>query len=224
MNTLLLRLAAPMQAWGADSKFETRRTGREPTKSGVIGMIAAAMGIPRNGELKELSCLRFGVRADREGVVMCDFHTARGNKDPYITYRYYLADAVFVAGLESSDISLLERIQYALEHPVFPLFLGRRSCMPTQPLVLGIREGGLEAVFDNEPWYGAPWWSEEKPKELRTVIECAATDEDAAMVRDVPLSFDPVKRQHGFRAAREYMVKNTIADTVVTGHDPMSEL
>ena len=34
MATLLLRLAAPLQAWGADSKFETRKTGREPTKSG----------------------------------------------------------------------------------------------------------------------------------------------------------------------------------------------
>ena len=39
MATLLLRLAAPLQAWGADSKFETRKTGREPTKSGVIGLL-----------------------------------------------------------------------------------------------------------------------------------------------------------------------------------------
>ena len=45
MATLLLRLAAPLQAWGADSKFETRKTGREPTKSGVIGLLAAALGL-----------------------------------------------------------------------------------------------------------------------------------------------------------------------------------
>ncbi len=44
MATLLLRLAAPLQAWGADSKFETRKTNREPTKSGVIGLLAAALG------------------------------------------------------------------------------------------------------------------------------------------------------------------------------------
>ena len=43
MATLLLRLAAPLQAWGADSKFETRKTNREPTKSGVIGLLAAAL-------------------------------------------------------------------------------------------------------------------------------------------------------------------------------------
>ena len=46
MATLLLRLAAPLQAWGADSKFETRKTAREPTKSGVIGLLAAALGEP----------------------------------------------------------------------------------------------------------------------------------------------------------------------------------
>jgi len=46
MATLLLRLAAPLQAWGADSKFETRKTAREPTKSGVIGLLAAALGLP----------------------------------------------------------------------------------------------------------------------------------------------------------------------------------
>ena len=46
MATLLLRLAAPLQAWGADSKFETRKTNREPTKSGVIGLLAAALGLP----------------------------------------------------------------------------------------------------------------------------------------------------------------------------------
>ena len=48
MATLLLRLAAPLQAWGADSKFEPRKTAREPTKSGVIGLLAAALGLRRD--------------------------------------------------------------------------------------------------------------------------------------------------------------------------------
>lgn len=48
MATLLLRLAAPLQSWGADSKFETRKTNREPTKSGVIGLLAAALGLRRD--------------------------------------------------------------------------------------------------------------------------------------------------------------------------------
>ena len=48
MATLLLRLAAPLQSWGMDSKFETRKTNREPTKSGVVGLLAAALGIRRD--------------------------------------------------------------------------------------------------------------------------------------------------------------------------------
>lgn len=50
MSTLLLRLAGPMQSWGTDSKFDVRRTQREPSKSGVIGLIAAALGIPRQDQ------------------------------------------------------------------------------------------------------------------------------------------------------------------------------
>lgn len=69
MATLLLRLAAPLQAWGADSKFETRKTGREPTKSGVVGLLAAALGLRRDEReaLTRLTGLRFGVRVEREG-------------------------------------------------------------------------------------------------------------------------------------------------------------
>lgn len=72
MATLLLRLAAPLQAWGADSKFETRKTGREPTKSGVIGLLAAALGLRRDEHeaLLRLTGLRFGVRVEREGQLL----------------------------------------------------------------------------------------------------------------------------------------------------------
>ena len=78
MATLLLRLAAPLQAWGADSKFETRKTAREPTKSGVIGLLAAALGLRRDETepLTRLAQLRFGVRVEREGQLLVDFHMA----------------------------------------------------------------------------------------------------------------------------------------------------
>ena len=105
MATLLLRLAAPLQAWGADSKFETRKTGREPTKSGVIGLLAAALGLRRDEReaLLRLTGLRFGVRVEREGQLLVDYHTAKtqDEKTSYVTYRHYLQDAVFLAGIES---------------------------------------------------------------------------------------------------------------------------
>ena len=98
MSTLLLRLAGPMQSWGTDSKFDVRRTQREPSKSGVIGLIAAALGIPRQDQeiLHTLASLRFGIRVDREGTMIRDYHTAHPEKgSPYVTHRYYLSDAIF---------------------------------------------------------------------------------------------------------------------------------
>ena len=126
MATLLLRLAAPLQSWGADSKFETRKTNREPTKSGVIGLLAAALGLRRDDAagLARLNGLHFAVRADREGSLLVDFHTANREEDrkkgkaPYVTYRHYLQDAVFLVGLESEDTALLQELETALPaHP-----------------------------------------------------------------------------------------------------------
>jgi len=117
MATLLLRLAAPLQAWGADSKFETRKTGREPTKSGVIGLLAAALGLRRDESeaLTRLTGLRFGVRVEREGQLLVDYHTAKtqDEKTSYVTYRHYLQDAVFLAGIESTDTALLQQQVFA---------------------------------------------------------------------------------------------------------------
>ena len=136
MATLLLRLAAPLQSWGSDSKFETRKTDREPTKSGVVGLLAAALGLRRDDTegLARLNGLRFAVRADQEGSLLVDFHTAKSRDTSYVTYRHYLQDAVFLAGLESEDEALLRELEAALRHPVYPLYLGRRSCPPTLPL------------------------------------------------------------------------------------------
>ena len=119
MATLLLRLAAPLQSWGADSKFETRKTNREPTKSGVIGLLAAALGLRRDESeaLTRLTGLRFGVRVEREGQLLVDYHTAKtqDQKTSYVTYRHYLQDAVFLAGIESEDTALLQQLQQALK-------------------------------------------------------------------------------------------------------------
>lgn len=127
MATLLLRLAAPLQSWGSDSKFETRKTDREPTKSGVVGLLAAALGLRRDDTegLARLNGLRFAVRADQEGSLLVDFHTAKSRDTSYVTYRHYLQDAVFLAGLESGDEALLRELEAALRHPVYPLYLGR---------------------------------------------------------------------------------------------------
>lgn len=136
MPVLLLRLAAPLQSWGVESKFDTRRTLGYPTKSGVIGLVASAMGRERTEPLDDLNELEIGIRVENEGRQIRDYHTADGEKDKkYITHRFYLSDATFLVGLEHKDAGFIEKIEDALKHPAFPLFLGRRSCPPTLPLV-----------------------------------------------------------------------------------------
>lgn len=178
MATLLLRLQGPMQAWGVQSRFGVRDTAREPSKSGVIGLLCAALGRKRSAPLDDLAALRMGVRVDRPGHVSMDFHTAQnvlraggkigtkgGIKDTEISRRYYLADAAFLIGLESDNISLLEKLHTALHNPIWLLFLGRKAFVPSPPvhLVDGLRhkENLLEA-FEQYPWLG-----EEKKQYLR---------------------------------------------------------
>ena len=227
MATLLLRLAAPLQSWGADSKFETRKTNREPTKSGIIGLLAAALGLRRDDAagLARLNGLHFAVRADREGSLLVDFHTANREEDrkkgkaPYVTYRHYLQDAVFLVGLESEDTALLQELETALKHPAYPLYLGRRSCPPTLPLCLGIRQGSLLDVLRTEPMQGR------KPEtgKLRIVADADPADPAAVPRQDLPVSFSPVHRQYGFRPVREWRLDRPEMPEP-TEHDPMAEL
>ena len=223
MATLLLRLAAPLQAWGADSKFETRKTNREPTKSGVIGLLAAALGLRRDESeaLARLAQLRFGVRVEWEGQLLVDYHIAKtqDQKTSYVTYRHYLQDAVFLAGLESEDEALLRVLEAALRHPVYPLYLGRRSCPPTLPLCLGIRQGSLLDVLRTEPMQGR------KPEtgKLRIVADADPADPAAVPRQDLPMSFSPVHRQYGFRPVREWRLDRPEMPEP-TEHDPMAEL
>lgn len=216
MPTLLLRLAAPLQSWGSCSKFETRTTEKMPTKSGVIGMLAAALGLKRDADLSKLNALKFGVRADRGGEDLTDFHTAHSDKNSYITYRHYISDGVFLAGLEG-DEGFLRELESALKNPRFPLFLGRRSCPPTLPIIIGIRDESLDSALRCEP----PICEDKKhnPRIMRVQIE---TDSDGAgMLQDAPVSFNPQKRVYGYRKVKEFFVE---LNNVETEHDAMSEL
>lgn len=233
MSTLLLRLAAPLQAWGDDAKYENRRgTERVPTKSGVIGLVAAALGRRRDESVEDLCALRFGVRVDREGKLLRDYHTAKSEKAAYVTNRYYLSDAVFLAGLEGND-ELLKEIDEALRHPAFPLFLGRRSCPPEGTLSLGIRRGKdlLVALREEASMVG-----DRALKNDSSVIYLRfAGDADASCInayyqRDVPLSFDQSHRRFGFRRVCESVLPvasaagSSAARESLTLHDPMQEL
>lgn len=157
MATLLIRLIGPMQSWGTRSRFDDRDTEAEPSKSGVLGLTAAALGIDRADPIDHLAALQFGVRVDREGVVRTDYHTAQlFPNDPKTstsqTWRRYLADAAFWAAL-SGERALLEDIQAALRNPHWPLSLGRKAFQPSQPLWWdgGVQESDLLEVLRAAP-------------------------------------------------------------------------
>jgi len=160
MSTLLIRLQAPMQSWGISSHFTNRDTGREPSKSGVIGLVCAALGRPRDADISDLNSLKMGVRVDREGNQQKDFHIAqdilkasgKDTKNSEVSDRYYLADAAFLVGLEGSP-ELLAKIYDALKSPHWVLYLGRKAFPPGRPVWLkdGLRDELLRRHCDISP-------------------------------------------------------------------------
>lgn len=206
MNTLLLCLAGPMQSWGVQSRFSVRDSSLEPSKSGVIGLICAAIGRPRHAPIDDLAGMRMGVRVDREGRLSRDYHIAQnvlkaggGTKATEPSARYYLADAIFLVGLEGDDLSLMEHIQDGLNKPVWPLYLGRKAFVPGKSIRLedGLIAGvSLENALERYPYIGAG----ESPERLRLVIENPMGE---IVRRDQPVSFGerifyPRRIQSGF--------------------------
>lgn len=202
MPSLLLRLVGSMQSWGVSSRFQERDTAPEPSKSGVLGLLCAAMGIDRTGwdGLKPLTELRFGVRRDRPGVARYDYHSAGAHKDDRImkadgklssdgivSKRYYLADAAFLAGFEGNDRVLLENVHAALRNPVWPLFLGRKSFVPSDPVWLenGIWDEPLEVALTKHPCLD-PRREEGKGEELLLSLE--SDRQEGRLRMDQPLS------------------------------------
>lgn len=198
MNVLLLRLVGPMQSWGVQSRFTVRDTGLEPSKSGVVGLLCAALGRSRDEPVQDLAQLRMGVRVDREGTMLCDFHTAgKGGilkasgevdrKNLVVSTRYYLADARFLVGLEGDDLDWLAKLHDALRDPVWPLYLGRKAFVPGEPVWLpdGLQpDVTLDEVLHAYPWLGND--PDRPPKRVRCVLDAP----DGPQVRpDWPLSF-----------------------------------
>ena len=198
MTVLLLRLCGPMQAWGTQSRFTVRDTGLEPSKSGVIGLICAALGRPRSESVDDLAALRMGVRVDREGVMKREYQTAGGTHRKGETYgvitadgkrggtvtsnRYYLADADFLVGLEARDdtgADLLGKINAKLRNPRWQLFLGRKACPPSVPVHLPgdeavVADTALLDALIAYPWprIGTPVRPADKhPDRLRFALE-----------------------------------------------------
>ncbi|MFC6880176.1 MULTISPECIES: type I-E CRISPR-associated protein Cas5/CasD [Actinomadura] len=215
-RVLMLRLAGPLQSWGGQSRFNRRETRPEPTKSGVLGLLAAAQGRSREDPPGDLLDLALGVRVDQAGTLLRDYHTvsdyrgrplpqaavnAKGVQKPtspakhtHVTQRYYLQDAVFVVGI-SGPADLVDALTAALRRPAYPLALGRRSCPPTQPIILGTRDEALNDALSEQPWQAGHAARREfqnrhngRPPRIDLPVTIESSDGDD-VVHDVPLSF-----------------------------------
>jgi len=228
-----------MQSWGSSSRFTRRSTEAFPTKSGIVGLLAAAQGRRRTDPVEDLAELRMAARVDQPGELLRDFHTAHreGSSMP-LSDRFYRADAVFVAFVEGPD-ELIEGLAEAVRRPVFPLYLGRRSCPPTMPLFLQVHEGRAWEIITQLPWQAARFWQQQKKWEehvsLRMVADKGIFPDDepssSHSLQDVPVSFDSTRRLYGLRSVDETRVtvrnpqyeKPKKSSVLVSGgHDPMA--
>lgn len=156
--TLFLRLEGPLQSWGGRTIGRFRRTESVPTKSGVLGLLGAALGLSRqqlNARLEELNQLTMAVRVDRAGHIEEDYQTVgakvgvlaangviketagTGEVEAIISPREFLADASFLVILRG-DNELIKELSRALQSPRWPLFLGRKRCVAGTSVFAGV--------------------------------------------------------------------------------------
>ncbi len=208
MKTLTIKLTAPLQAYGNEASFERRTSWPGPSKSAIIGMIAAALGLRRDSEqIGELNSLAFAVRIDQPGKIMTDFHTVEWKSGKRkLTYRDYYQDAVYIVAVGSEDERRIDRIQYALRHPRFQIYLGRRACPPAGVLQIKCYENmnPVEAL-KRLPWQAETWHQKKHSKDKEytaNIIADANLLPDANFTqtqKDRVVSFSPKNRHLGFR-------------------------
>lgn len=224
MKTILLKFSGPLQSWGTSSLFETRYTDRYPSKSAVIGIIAASLGYRRDDDdlITALNKLEFAVRIDQVGRILRDFQIATKYKKnavedrKYVTNRYYLQDAVFIVGIGSDDEYLINLIELALNKPYFQPFLGRRSLPLNVDFFLGTTDKNVIESLTSEDWHAAEWYkkkmyrnnSTEKYVGLEIYADAPLIQNSISFVtKDMVKSFSQKKRQHDFRSIATLIVQ-----------------
>ncbi|GAB3707489.1 type I-E CRISPR-associated protein Cas5/CasD [Mariniluteicoccus flavus] len=233
MSVLVLRLAGPLQSWGVRSRFVRRTTEPMPTKSGLLGLLAAAKGLRRQDPLDELLDLSLAVRVDQQGEMLRDFHTAHhqvsGQAMP-LSQRFYWADAVFTAYI-GGKTPVIHGLAEALGDPAYPLYLGRRSCVPDGRLVLDVSDKPIAELVRDTPWQASALHQKrlkQPSAELSIQADEGVFEGSAALrqLQDVPISFDPERRQYAVRAVVDTSVTvpnpRWDADAPAVGHDPLA--
>lgn len=229
-DILFLRFEGPLQSWGETARWSVRDTRLEPTMSGVVGLLAACLGwgLDEDRRIAALAqSVRLGVRADRPGQVIRDYHTVVGGvmsaegkikinassrlPETVESWRDYLGDACFLVGI-AAEPSIIDQLEAAVRDPVWPPFLGRKSCVPAYPLYPALP--GVPSRWSGTSLGDAlrrfPSIGRSAPgARVRVVIDAAAAEGHARLPvqrrRDVPISF--ATRRFGYRDVHEYEVE-----------------
>lgn len=209
MSVLVLLLSGPLQSWGDASRFSRRSTRHEPTKSGVVGLLASALGRTREESVDDLAQLELAVRVDQRGGVMRDFQTAHpeGKSALPISSRYYLSDAKFAVALGGPE-ALVAELASAVQHPCWPLYLGRRSCPPDRPIFVRVdcESDDPRTVLANEPWHAAEHYRRFHGADRLEMVCDGRDGESCESQADVPLSFSLTGRRYACRPVTRYTI------------------
>jgi CRISPR system Cascade subunit CasD len=254
MKTMLLLLAAPLQSWGVRSASERKRdTARHPSRSGVIGLLAACQGLDRTQPLDWAGDLTIHVRVDRPGQTLTDYHTVGGGyrgqrrmrtasnnprDDALVTRRDYLADAAFVVAVTGPD-DLVDRLALAVRSPRYTPFLGRKSCPPALPMLVGVVPGPASEALATVPAYQPPAATQQQAPATdpagqdvtfddladaadptgrdATLVTCLVHTENpaytVATINDDPISFNHWARSYRSRSVGQETVRVPAAGT-----------
>ncbi|MDO5028608.1 MAG: type I-E CRISPR-associated protein Cas5/CasD [Bacillota bacterium] len=218
MKTILLKFAGPLQSWGTDSHFETRYTDFYPSKSAVLGLLAASLGYRRDEDekIQKLNDINFAVRVDQKGNLLRDYQIAQKFKGEkfdrnYVTNRYYLEDAVFLVGLEGAD-DLMDQIEDALRNPYFQQFLGRRSVPVQADFIVGVSDLDLIESLEKFSWQASQWYKKENKKKKFVDLELWADGNllekgNINYRKDYVKSFSQKNRDFGLRSEKRKIIK-----------------
>jgi CRISPR system Cascade subunit CasD len=225
VSGFILHFAGPLQSWGEHSAFGERDTAAQPTRSGVVGLLAGALGLARGADLSRFRELAVTVRVDRPGVRIQDFHTAGGGYPQHrtpptaegkrrgdgsgtiVSRRHYLADAAFTVAVDGPP-EVVDTCTEALRTPGWAPFLGRRSCPPAGPLVLRTQLPDAAAELDRVPLARRKPFAGDTVRVLfsgdRPTPGTAAERQSVTSYDDDPVSFANRNRVYRSRVAYQF--------------------
>lgn len=164
--------------------------------------------------------LRFGVRVDCPGAIETDYHTVQGRhwqangkmktassasgtipdkalyEPPHteISWRDYIHDAAFLVVLASREHGLLETLEDALKAPKWPIYLGRKSCVPSRPVLdqLTHQYDDIEQALRSHPRH---------PRAQDGYLAAYVEDAEGDLERQDAMRLNPL-RMYDFRRCR----------------------